>query len=78
MLGKDAKETSILIPKDKDIQNDLLIHVYMMHVRVSCNIFSYSFFQTSCGDVILLFLIMSFALFIMVSYWLGVHATICV
>lgn len=62
-----AKETSPFTPKNKDIQNDLLIHVYVTHIESGATYFHKKFSGFLWRFHIAIFLVMSFALCIMVS-----------
>lgn len=79
MLGKGAKESSNFTPEDKDIQNDPFIHACMIHVESQLQHIFIIFFSGYLWRFdIAMFLTMSFALFIMVSFWLGADATMSV
>lgn len=61
-----------------DIQNDPFIHALWSMLRVNCNISSYFFSGYLWRFDIAMFSTMSFALFVMVSFWLGADATMSV
>lgn len=78
MLGKNAKGMRLFTPEEKDIQNDPFIHTCMIHVESQLQHIFIIFLGYLWRFDIAMFLTISFALFIMVSFWLGADATMSV